>query len=333
MRKLVWIAITLATLWCLWWFGASALLQIGVERWLAERRTEGWQADAQSVDGGGFPKTLVAHLKNPSFADPETGVAVSLDDLRLEAQAARPGKIRLVLPMSPLRIATPEGRAELHVENGRLELDVAFRSVAGPKRVKGAAGPWQISREEGSMLSANTFDLSMQQTEQIEVYDIALTSDGLRLGEVPRAQLRIPSDWPAAFDALAVDMTVTFDRPWDMRAVEERRPQPRRIDLRLAEAAWGALNLKLAADLALDENGQAAGKIRIQAENWRQILKLAVDTGTVPRQSGAQLERVLERIARASGNPETLDATLNAERGRLLFGIIPIGLAPRIQLR
>ena len=44
------------------------------------------------------------------------------------------------------------------------------------------------------------------------------------------------------------------------------------------------------------------------------------------------LTRAGEMLARMSGDPETLDATLKFENGRAFLGPIPIGAAPVIRL-
>ena len=49
---------------------------------------------------------------------------------------------------------------------------------------------------------------------------------------------------------------MTFDKPWDRSAIEIARPQPREVDLRLAEAAWGGLRLMAAGRFTVDAEGR-----------------------------------------------------------------------------
>ena len=333
MRRLLWFLLVLGTLWCLWWFGASALLRSGVESWLAERRAEGWQAEASAIESGGFPTHLAAHLRAPRFADPATAVAVSMDALHLEAKAWRPGHARLELPETPIQLSAPDGRAALTMADGIVLLETALGSGRGLERLAWTSGAWGLAQPDGSLVSAEDLTLSMVQAAQIETYDLEINAQNLRIGTLPRTRLRIPDDWPATFDALQMQMTVTFDRPWDLRTLEERRPQPQNVTLHLAEAAWGTLRLNFAADLAVDENGTATGEISVQAENWQDMLTLAETSGALPPQIRDRIERAVATLARASGNPNTIDLKLTARNGQLWLGFLPLGPAPRLNLR
>ena len=111
------------------------------------------------------------------------------------------------------------------------------------------------------------------------------------------------------------------------------RPQPRQITLHLAEAKWGNLNLNFAADLSVSAQGIPDGTMSIQAENWRTMLDFAQVSGTLPPAFRDQAEAVLNVLAGASGNPETLDVDLTMRDGAIYLGFLPIAPAPRLILR
>ena len=111
------------------------------------------------------------------------------------------------------------------------------------------------------------------------------------------------------------------------------RPQPRKINLRLAEARWGQLELQAAGEVTVDAAGIPEGEITIKARNWRDILKLAVETGAIPEGFAGSLEDGLSLMSQLAGNPKTLDIPLGLRGGRVLFGPVPIGPAPRLVLR
>lgn len=332
MRRLLWIFTSLALIWCIWWGVASAVLRGSVQTWLEARQAEGWQAEAQ-IDGGGFPSTLVAQLKSLALADPATGVALEADTLRLEADAWWPGRARVHLPASPMRLAAPDGRAELLMDQGLMTLQLAPSAALTLRDLSWTSGPWGISQPAGSLVSADALILAMQQTEAPKTYTFDINAQTLAPGTRLREALRVPTDWPLAFESFRADMTVTFDRPWDLRALEDRRPQPRQVVLSLAEAAWGTLRLNLAADLEVDAEGIPTGEIRIQARNWRTMLDLAQTAGLLPPQLRPQAESVLSSLAGATGNPNTIDVTLTARGGFLALGFIPLAPAPRLILR
>ena len=124
MRRLIWVCLVGATIWCLWWAGASTFLRGGVETWIAARAAEGWQAEVQDIEGGGFPDTLVTQLIKPHFSDPQTGVTFSSSSLRFEAKAYWPGFARIVLPEDAIQISTPDGSFDIVMSNGLLKTDL-----------------------------------------------------------------------------------------------------------------------------------------------------------------------------------------------------------------
>ncbi|MEM7319561.1 MAG: DUF2125 domain-containing protein, partial [Pseudomonadota bacterium] len=152
-------------------------------------------------------------------------------------------------------------------------------------------------------------------------------------GETLRAVMGSAPSLPPEFEALELDVTVHFDRPWDRNALEERRPQPRVIDLSSAQVTWGALHLLAAGKLSLDPDGIPNGKIAIKAENWREMLAMAQAAGAVPQQAIDPAERVLGLLAGLGGNPNSLDVQLNFRDGLIALGPLPLGPAPRIFLR
>lgn len=332
MRFFLWFAGCFALIWCIWWGIASVVLRSGVEAWLAQQRAEGWQAEAQ-IKGGGFPAHLVANLQDLALADPGTGVALSATEIRIEADAWWPGQARLHLPQDGINLAAPDGRVDLVMADGLMRMNLTPSSNLTLRELSWTSGPWGLSDVSGSVVSAQSLNMAMQQLDMPTVYGFDINAETLAPGTNMRERLRIPSDWPVSFETFRARMTVTFDQPWDIRAIEERRPQPRLVDLELAEVAWGDLRLNLAANLEVEDGGKATGDIRIQARNWQTMLDLAETAGALPSRFRPQAERVLASLAGASGNPNAIDVSLTARGGFLFLGFVPLGPAPRIMLR
>ena len=332
MRRLIWMCLVGATIWCLWWAGASTFLRGGVETWIAARAAEGWQAEVQGIEGGGFPDTLVTQLIKPHFSDPQTGVTFSSSSLRFEAKAYWPGFARIVLPEDAIQISTPDGSFDIVMSNGLLKTDLNPGTKLQLRELAWTAGPWGVTSGQGALVSADSLNLSMTQGDVKESYSFDVSAQSLRPGDVPRGRLAIPDHWPIAFDTLEMDMDVRFDRPWDLRSLEDRRPQPRRIDLHLAEAAWGDVKINIAAELDIDDVGAATGDLSLQAQNWRDLLILAETAGLLPSGVREQAERALGQFATLSGNPNTIDVKLTFKDGSMFLGFIPLGTAPRIIL-
>ena len=332
MRRLLWVCCVLGALWCIWWGIASVVLRTSVDSWLAERRAQGWQAEAEIV-GGGFPTALVANLQDVAFADPRTGVALEASAMHLEARAWWPGYAQLALPADPITLAAPDGSVDLLMDQGVFELDIAPSALLELSALSWTSGPWGLTQAQDSILSADSLTLSMDRKDEPATYEFKVGADTLTPGSRLRDKLKLPQDWPLAFETFSADLQVRFDRPWDIRALEDRRPQPRLVDLRKAEAQWGDMQLRLATTLEIDETGQPKGDIRIQARNWRAMLTIAETSGVLPPRLRPQVDSILSSLARATGNPDTLDATLRADRGVLWMGFVPLGPAPSIFLR
>ena len=334
MRRLVWLGVVLAVLWSGWWFFASMAIKNGVSAWLADRRAEGWQADVAQTRISGFPVSLNVTLTDPALADPQTGVAFTTSSLQISAPAWSPGTVSVIFPSDELALSTPIAHYKAIAEDAEANLELRTGMSAEVKALTLQAGSWSISAPWGVLLGAAGVDMQMlQDAEDRTLYAIKLESPAFQHGDVPRRALRLPDDWPLAFDNLLLDMSVRFDKPLDRRTIEEARPQPRRVELRVAEAAWGNLLFRLAADLDVSDAGLPTGDVALQARNWQDILEIAESAGILPGPVRPQLENILAALARGSGNPDAIDVTLALRKGTIFMGFIPLGPAPRLVIR
>ncbi|WP_299043428.1 DUF2125 domain-containing protein [uncultured Tateyamaria sp.] len=332
MRKVMWIVAVAALAWCGWWWVASAGLRGAVITWFDARAAEGWQADLQEVAGGGFPLTLRAGLRDVALADPQAGLALRTQALDISAPAWWPGDVTVTLDDDPILIASPLGRSTLIMQDGAMVLNLHPGTALELEALGWTAGPWQVRDGDGVQAQAGDLTLTMVQTDGAQ-YALTAEANAFSPGTAARRGLRLPDSFPDAFDSLQVQADITFDTPWDRRALDQRRPQPRIIKLRLAEAIWGDLQFNLSADLTVDAQGVPAGTVAIQAENWRTMLDLAENAGALPSQLRAQADTVLQALANASGGADTLDVDLAVRDGTLRLGFIPLLPAPRLILR
>ncbi|WP_299151989.1 DUF2125 domain-containing protein [uncultured Tateyamaria sp.] len=332
MRKLLWILALCAMAWCSWWWAASTGLRGSIEAWFADRAEAGWQADLSGINGGGFPLILVAELRDVALADPDAGLAIETDRLDITAPAWWPGDVTVSLSDGPILLASPLGRSTLTMSGGVMALNLHPGTALELEALGWTSGSWQVADPRGVQVQADTLTLSMTQTTGA-TYALTARADGFAPGDTARAALRLPETIPRAFDSLQLNADVIFDRPWDRRALEAQRPQPRQIDLHLAEARWGDLNLNIAASLVVDDSGTPEGSVALQAENWPTMLDLAETSGLLPPQLRQQADSILRALARASGNEATLDVDLALKDGAVYLGFIPIAPAPRLIIR
>jgi len=335
MRILLAIIVLAALGWSGYWLFGKLAMERGLRGWLEARAAEGWAVHYRDLTTRGFPNRFDTTLRGLELADPGTGVAWTAPVFQILALSYRPHHVILAWP-DEQRLATPrqkididaaemrgsavfEPRPALPLDRAVVEFDtVALASDAGWQTRMGS-GQLALRRVTGR--SAPAYDLAL------DAQEVSLPSGLARL-LVEQGLVR------ERLERLTVDAGVVFDRPWDRRAVEDRRPQPREIDLRLARAEWGGLELRLAGQLDVAPGGIPEGTITVQAQNWREILRLAEASGAVPAQLVPMLEGGLERLASLSGNPTRLQVPLRFSGGRMsLGGIVPLGRAPRLELR
>jgi len=334
MFKLIGVFVVLAILWCGWWAFASATMQRGIANWLETRRALGWQVDVRTVEKRGFPLQLHARINDLTLADPASGAAVKMDELNISSPTYWPGYVTVVLPQTPIALTSAELRGLVTARDAKANLRLRPGASLQLERLGLTAAAWSLDTALSGIVGANTLDLTMiQPTSSSATYDIKLEASDLTPGMIPRAFLGLPADWPLTFDVFAADMTVTFDRLWDRRALGQIRPQPRMIDLKQAHAIWGDVEILASGNVVVDQEGLATGTVSIKAENWPAILDMVENAGYLPPNMRPQAEQMLTGLAQMTGQTTGLDLTLSLKEGRMSMGFIPLGRAPRIILR
>ncbi|MFW8635175.1 DUF2125 domain-containing protein [Cribrihabitans pelagius] len=332
MRLAKWLLAALL-LWSFFWAAAAWGLRQGITGWFAERVRHGWQAELTGMETAGYPLRHELRLLNPALADPGTGAAWRAEWLELESPAIWPGYQRLRFPPAPQRLSYFDQTVEIAAEGLTAVLRLAPGTALTLEEMALEAAGWEIRQDGTVVLGGSALQAQMVQGEAPETYRITAEAKDFAPRAAWRRRLAAASDLPPAFDTLALDMEVFFDAAWDRAALEQRRPQPRRIALKLADARWGDLRLKATGTLTIDETGLPQGSLALQAEEWRGLLAMAERAGSLPPAIRAPLERVLSLFAGTGGTRETLDITLNFSDGMAMLGPLPLGPAPRLVLR
>ena len=333
MRILL-VVVVLALLgWGGYWFVGAQAVERGLAAWIEDRRDEGWVADYQELNTAGFPNRFDTTITELELADPETGLAWSAPFFQILALSYKPNHVIAVWPGEQV-IATPLEKIGITSEKMQgsvvlrpgpsLELDhanfvldgIAMQSTAG----------WSAQMEKGLFATRQTVGRE-------DAHDIAFQATKLQPSRDLLALLDRTGSLPDVFESMRIDTTVAFDAPWNRSAIEDARPQITALELKELSAIWGEMDLQAAGKLQVDAAGQPEGKITVRAKNWREMLRIAVATGAVAETFAPTIERALELLAEMSGNPKTLDAPLTFGNGRMSFGPIPLGPAPRLVIR
>jgi hypothetical protein len=333
MKKLLFAILVAGFSWAAyWWVGATGA-KSAFEGWFAERQAEGWVAETSDITVRGFPNRFDTTFSDLSLADPDTGLAWDMPFFQLFALSYQPNHLIAVWPHDQM-IATPDEKLVLKSTDMRASLVVQPGAALALERSHLIVENAAVTSSLGWQSQAQQFRLAMQRIEGSESsYRFAVETTGFAPPSLFRLRVDPGQLLPDSFSALKADMTVSFDRQWDRFAIETARPQPVEIDLTLAQARWGELELWAAGKVMVDALGSPRGEITIRATNWREIIRLARDSGDLPAPLLDTVEGALSMLSGLAGNPKTLDIPLRLKGGKVLLGPMPVADAPRLVLR
>ncbi len=334
MRLLLNLILIGAALWSGYWFVGARGSHSAFETWFQQRQDEGWVADYSDLSVQGYPNRFDASFSDITLADPDTGLAWDAPFFQILALSYQPNHVIAVWPQEQ-RVATPLGKYQIKSQDMRASLVLQPDPQLALERTTLTADRLVVTpSNEPAPTSMNALSIAAERVQAGDAtYRLGLSADGLK-PSVSWVRLVDPKGTlPDTLEALSVDGTVTFDRPWNRSAIEDARPQPRNINVKLAQAKWGQLELQLAGNVDVNEAGQPNGQITVKARNWREILQLAVASGALPEGLAGTAEDALGLIAGLSGSSKTLDIPLDFRNGRMLLGPVPIGPAPVLILR
>lgn len=333
MRILIGLAGLAVAVWVGFWFIGAATSERVMARWLEARASEGWLVNYAELETRGFPGAFETRLEALELADPETGWAWIAPEFTLEQPAYRPQRIRAVWPMTQ-SLASPFERLEIASEEIVAMIELGRGAALPLERSDMDMRAVTVASSEGWQSALATARLSVAREDGAEArYGVQFDATDLT-PPGPLAALLDPAGLlPEAMAVMRYEAQMGFDRPWDITAIEVSRPQITDLALTEMRAEWGELLFRASGDLRVDADGYPEGEIAVRAENWREMIEMAVNAGVLPAEARGTVEATLGFIAGLSGRDSDIDAALGF-RNRLMFlGPLPIGQAPRLILR
>lgn len=333
MRLLLIIICSASALWGGYWYIGQSALETHLGAWFDQQRDAGWQADYSDLNTRGFPNRFDTTLTDIALADPNSGLVWSAPFFQILALSYKPHHIiaiwpdsqTLATPFETISITSKNMRASLVFEPG-LDLAVQRASIVADEFALQSDAGWTAKSADGQ--------LALRQTPAAtNSYDVSFEAHLLEPASQILNVLDPANILPDHLQVLKIDATGVFDAPWDRHAVEHKRPQLRQLNLNLAQATWGDLDLRLAGNLSIDTVGAPTGTITVNAKNWREMLNIAMASGILPKEYGPMLESGLNAIAGMSGNSSAIEAPISFKNGRIWLGFIPLGPAPQLVLR
>lgn len=331
--KLLGIAMVLAVLvWFGWWWIAATTHQNGLERWLADRRDAGWQAETTDIAINGFPNRLDTTLTKPALADPASGWAWSAPFLVIYQVIYDPTHFIVIWPDSQ-EIAAPGASATLTSDVMQASVVVGTSSRMEVERasleIRGAA----LDGVEEWRASATSWVQHLRRTPDAgpdNAYEFRADGVGIALPAEWRRVVDPANTLPDAIESIVMEGRIAFDRPLDRFALEDRKPQISALTLKEGHANWGGLSLTVTGSVRADDQGYAEGEMTINARKWREMVDAAVGANMLSQSTGEAVKTGLGLIARLSGKKDEITAPLAFSDGVMRLGPIPIGSAPRM---
>lgn len=335
MKKIIILIVALCLVASGIWFGLAYASKSTISTWFDAREADGWLVSHDAIEVKGFPLNLNARIPNLELADPETGWLWSGPEILIDQNLRSAGDIAVTWPSQHI-FATPEARYEIASALLRSDLaleptrNLALATATTQLRDLSIAEP----RDNGWRASLNAASIEITRLDgQDQTYDLEASITELSIPDVIRERLDPASLMPEIFSQSTLKGRFGFDRPWDISALEQARPQVTTITISEATAIWGDMVLRASGDLQVDPQGIPEGELALRAENWRTMLEIALRAGAIGQDLYDLLDGGLGFFAQLSGRPENLDIILRFNGGGVFAGPIPIGPAPRLILR
>ncbi|WP_157973517.1 DUF2125 domain-containing protein [Tropicimonas sp. IMCC34043] len=331
--RLLWLVLLVAVAWGLWWGWGVWTTSRNVHAWLNERRAAGWQAEWSDISIQGFPTRIDTTISDLTLANTEAGWVWSTPFLQILGLNYENNHYVLV-SADTMTLQTPYERIEMTGEDLRGSVNFLPGQARAIDEAVAIFKDLSLVSDAGWAGTVAETRLAVRPTAGRDGwYDLGVEVSGLTPGSGPLARLAGMGMAPGTIERLNADLALRLDRPLDRTALEGLTPQPREIDIRDLGARWGQLDLRVAGDLTLDAAGQVSGEILVKATNWRDMLELLRESGSVPGAVVSGLESALQIASGFAGSKKTLDIPVTFRNGRTRIGILPVGPAPVLRLR
>ncbi|MFP7672099.1 DUF2125 domain-containing protein [Marivita sp. S0852] len=324
MKRLLSVIVVAALGYSGWWVYAAQSLETSVERWFTEQQQAGWQASYTDIAVRGFPNRTDLTITNPSLTSPDGRYAWSAPFFQILGLSYKKGHQIVAWPDTQT-LTTPNGdnfissdglRASIvHQESIliRTNIEAATLNVDGPDQAVAFAG----------------VNAALEKVEPADAsYRIAISVDGIAVSN-PRVSGEMAPD---ALASLRSDIRLDLTKPLTLDGPSSDSPQPTYFATSRSAINYGAVTFKVNADADIDARGRASGEVSLEADNWRDALNAARDSGDLPPALTEAVIELLSMLSGFGGARDALDITLGLTDGTVFLGPLPIGELPAIRI-
>ncbi len=324
MRAILWLVLILGGVWGGYWFVGSNAVENAATDWFAQAATQGIEARQDGISVAGFPNRFDLTVTDPQLSDPATGWGWTAPFAQVLTMSWKPWHVIAALPDSQ-QIIAPGQNIALQSSKMQASLRVVPSTNLALAEIRVEGRDVQAKSDLGWQVGMTSLVAAMVSTGTHQHLGLKATN----LTPDPALTALVPQLGPA-ISTLHLDASVTLTAPID-RNMAETRPKLTAMDLADFRLIWGDLTVSAAGKITASPDGLADGKVDFRFQNWASVPQLLVALGLVQPAMAVSITSGLEALAKSGGDPLVLDLALTFKDGRMSFGPLPLGPAPRLQ--
>ncbi|MDG1377083.1 MAG: DUF2125 domain-containing protein [Yoonia sp.] len=329
MRRLTFIVIGLAALYGGYWFIGATALSKGIDAQISAMKADGWTVQTTDLTTEGFPSRFDTSASDITLGTPDRGVIWRVPFAQANALSYRPNEVILVLPEhQELDI---DGKTyEVQSDGLKASASIAANTTLDLTNFTAQTGPLSVDGLTGELVSVSNGIVALRPSGPAPLtYDVYANLDGLTLPAGLRRLLDPTSALPETFAQSTIDGTVTLAAALDRHALTAADgPQIDAFKINGMTLTWGKLSLRATGEVTIDSAGIPTGKLTLSAQNWSQMLDIAVKAGIIDQ---AFVRTVMNMAMLMAGGSTDLTVPVSFQNAMMSLGPIPVGPAPRFR--
>jgi len=308
-----------------WWFYAAQDLRSSVTDWFDTQRNAGLEAKYADLTVRGFPNRTDLTITQPMIAARDGTLDWRAPFLQILALSYKRGHVIVAWPDTQT-LTTREGdiavvsdglRASVIHDDGTLirsNLESTVLNMTGPNQT----------------LAMADVNAALEKIDAAPAAYRVAVSVGSLAATPPQAT---PNIGPDSLGSLRAELELSFDQPLTTEVLSGLPPNVTEMALTRSEIRYGAVTFRVSGNATFDTDGRATGEVTLTAENWRDAIADARESGDLPTALGDGLVELLSMLSTFGGARDALDVTLGLDRGTVLIGPIPVGKLPPLNWR
>ncbi|MFT6120274.1 MAG: hypothetical protein ACJAXK_002225 [Yoonia sp.] len=320
------IVIILAGIYSAYWVIGSTATERAATAQLMELDAAGWTVEFTDLATAGFPSRFDTTLTDLHLESPDRRTLWDAPFVQALSLSYKPNEVILALPEK--QILTRDGVQMDITSTGLLaSLALAPTPALGLVNLTAQTGPLTMIGPDSVLFSVTKGLAALRLADPAQnQYDAYFDLDGFALPDNLHHILDPQGKLPANFAQITVDSSVVFDNPLN-RFAPTSHPRPTQITLNGMTVTWGALQLRGKGEVTVDSSGIPTGRITLAAQNWREMIGLAVNADLLDQGVANTAQNMGALLA--SGGAE-LSVPITFQNGLMSLGPLPIGPAPRL---